>query len=392
MSHVVDWLRRQWLATTISPVLLAGLTLPCFLALCQLTALMAGSPGAYHSWLVGDWAVNFADGFVRRGLSGELLAFVASLLAVPWVDVLYGVKLAAYAIVFVSLLMIVRLSGRVYGSDLLLLFSPLGLLLPLLTPSAGGRKEILFLALLAGVTVRRCLCRDDLGIWGMLVIGLLYAVLILMHESVVFFLPMLLYILFYNSRPALWHLVALAVFPLAAFLMVVLASAEATPAGICLRMASWGVVTTDCQLIQAGRDPYPGAGAIAWLQLDFMGNLEYLYRDGIYLGWDVWALCGLALWAWWHGRHLWMISVVIAMLPLLLISWDWGRWLHVMLVSGVFAGMLQRERDGHVRTARGYDRVGPVVLLTLCGILLWRVRYCCAPGIELGLLRFLPGL
>jgi hypothetical protein len=120
---------------------------------------------AMSPWVVNDWLINYSGGFVRRGLAGSLLLWLAEHIQM---DVYLTITLfvhSLFIVVAVTYLgrLLVVLEGRDSPLALsLLLFTPSLLLFPLLDPNAFGRKEILLILVqLANLhLIRQTLPRD----------------------------------------------------------------------------------------------------------------------------------------------------------------------------------------------------------------------------------------
>ncbi len=139
-----------------------------------------------HVWILGDWLINYQGGFVRRGLPGQ----VAYWLGTRWFDP--GLVAAGMiALVYVLFLGFSYLNLRAQPSlwpYYLFFWAPFLFWFPVLDIHGGYRKEILFLALLAGLVWRvgRAPARSGPAIFAAL--GL-YPILLLSHEALLAYLP-----------------------------------------------------------------------------------------------------------------------------------------------------------------------------------------------------------
>jgi len=104
---------------------------------------------APHPWLSGDWLISYAGGFVRRGAFGSLL--LATGLNALWIErMLMFVQFSCYTLVFLTAFrLLLRQEDRSVWA--LALLSPAFLLSGALDAAGTHRKEILGLALLAGL-------------------------------------------------------------------------------------------------------------------------------------------------------------------------------------------------------------------------------------------------
>ncbi len=101
-------------------------------------------------WAVFDWLTTYDGGFVRRGLSGEIISRLSEITGIAPQEFVFGILVLLYAALGVLMLgLIAKLPDATPA--LLLLFAPFMLGFEVLTPSGVGRKEILFIAVLAAL-------------------------------------------------------------------------------------------------------------------------------------------------------------------------------------------------------------------------------------------------
>lgn len=149
-----------------------------------------------HGYAIGDWLINYSGGFVRRGLTGEVLLALAKAthIQLPWV--VASLQVVLYGFIFLTVYLLLR-EIRWSWAILALLLSPATLAFQVLGPTAGSRKEIMLFALLALLI---CLARRRSGPasdnWlsdhplssSLLLIGTTQ-ICILSHEGISLYLP-----------------------------------------------------------------------------------------------------------------------------------------------------------------------------------------------------------
>jgi hypothetical protein len=145
-------------------------------------------------WTVGEWLINYAGGFTRRGAPG-LLIYHASLVAdiAPWI--LAAVISVASWISLAVLLLV--LCGRIFRG--LFIFSPFVLLAPLIGEYLV-RKDCLNLALL-GASIMLAKHKNGLSWKRIIAINLLGIAATLSHESYVFYAFPALYFALIVANP-----------------------------------------------------------------------------------------------------------------------------------------------------------------------------------------------
>jgi len=135
---------------------------------------------------IGDWLINYSQGFIRRGLFGEAILLSGHLLHVP----LPWMTLAVQIPIYLALLAGVYQLAAPLKRDVVwfcMMFSPAALPFMILDPLNGYRKEILlFAALTATILLVRRKISDALLA---LTLAALFALLVLAHESLIFCFP-----------------------------------------------------------------------------------------------------------------------------------------------------------------------------------------------------------
>jgi hypothetical protein len=98
-----------------------------------------------YGWRSGDWLINYSQGFIRRGLFGELSLKIYENLGIEPLLSIYFFKIFCY-VVFCSLILFLCLKRKLGVFELVLIASPWALLFELYEPGGSGRKEILLFA------------------------------------------------------------------------------------------------------------------------------------------------------------------------------------------------------------------------------------------------------
>ena len=95
-----------------------------------------------QSYRIGDWLINYQDGFVRRGLIGQLIySMSADGLSIIWVT--YAIQCTIYILLSYYALRLYYSASR-SRAWLLIIFSPAFIFLfPFYDPSGWYRKELL---------------------------------------------------------------------------------------------------------------------------------------------------------------------------------------------------------------------------------------------------------
>lgn len=302
-------------------VALAGL---CLVAVCAHYGVQVGRGG--HEWKTADWLINFEGGWVRRGLTGQLLHGLSGL-GFPLLWSAFWLQVLVHSTVAVLVLRLF-FSERRSAGWLALLFSPAFIFLfPLYDMEAGFRKEILvflsFSLLALGSMkgrLRHPYAAASLGC---------YALGVFSHELVS------LCVLFFVCL--LWRFLQANPGERAAGKMYLAGFLALAAAGLLFSAAFRGTERTAqeiCLSLQGrGLNPEICGGAIRWLALDSEHAWDrvviplprYLL---LYLFPLTAALVPLFLARKPRRLSLWLLACIIPLVPLFVFATDWGRWIH----------------------------------------------------------------
>ncbi|MEL6264725.1 MAG: hypothetical protein AAFR52_03605 [Pseudomonadota bacterium] len=325
-------LTTRGLMGPLLPLWLAGV----FAAVCGVIAI--GTYVRPNAYRVLDWAINYADGFVRRGLFGEAMLAVEGATGLAILHQVAALQVALYAAFLAGVLMLVRRAASPAGA-VLLLYSPALLLFPVASWHSAGRKEVLFLAAFAWL----CAALARPGRDGRLPLTVFLAfspLWVLAHEAMFLFMAWafcLFLVLGGGVRDAL-RLAPVVVLPAAALAAAVLVPTDrATVVAVCAALEG-----------RLGSPPLErlcasGDSAVIWLANDAATGIAVVEKElGAMLASlaPVLLLSGLAflplrpaLAALTTGQRqrlaLGAALAVAASLPLFVVAVDWGRWIHV---------------------------------------------------------------
>jgi len=147
-----------------------------------------------------DWLINYQGGFVRRGLIGEIFFQIHSLLDIRLDVIVFIFVSLLYVFFYKNLLQLIK-NLKLNFLNLLVIFSPLSFLYPVMEEKASGRKDILYLFLLSIIAVN--LKKINFN-YQKYVIILFSAITIFSHTGFLFLLPAFLIIFFIcNSKKSL---------------------------------------------------------------------------------------------------------------------------------------------------------------------------------------------
>jgi hypothetical protein len=374
--------------------LLTGITLVVFL-----TAVYDQFHGAFllghGSWQMTEWLINYAGGFVRRGMTGEIIGSLATVLDLNANVIVIVLSFATYGVVIAFLA--VRARGHM---PLFLLLSPVLLSSPAYQAGIVRKDGVALLLLLACLLVaeRRWPARPTL-----LLLNALAVFGVLIHEMFFFVaVPILILIAAGRSRASargtgrVLGAAALKFSPvLAAGIATVLFPGDAATATAI--NASWadlwrhiepwntGIGTPASAIAALQWDARTSIGLSASLLTRFVGG--FIYAP---LAWAVtiavcfWFILSFAEYttAGSSRRRLKAILIfqLVMIAPLFVLGWDFGRWILLWTVSSIAIYLSPAARNLPVISHGGEapERLlpRPATAWAWC-LLLFGVPTCC---------------
>jgi hypothetical protein len=342
-------------------------------------------------WDSSEWMIDYAGGFVRRGLAGTLTAWVMRVTGLGFFPVWI---FSATSIYFALCAWFIRFTWRLRGPAIwrfALLFNPL-LLISACEYGSFARKDIFFICgtllqvrvaqhvLLGRGRGRRA--REILLVLGGF--GISSLVLVLLHEGLFVFdwLPLNLAVCAYTlSRLGVSHR------RIALLLPAALAPALAGVAASLLRHGNAATAQTICaswrSAVPVSCKPLPPAlDALGWsLSHALALSLGLLWKMPFYVailaaGGGVLILTVVVLMQ--RARVVHLLALLLfpfaASLPLYLLGVDWGRWLCVMTSSSLMVMLASEVRPAvYCCLPRAWRlvlarHIGPGMHLALAGI------------------------
>lgn len=328
-----------------------------------------------------EWLITYEGGFVRRGLSGEVVYVVSAVTGATPDVVVWGLQIVGYAAFLGGCFLIVLRLRPVPWQLWPLLFAPFMFAVPAVAPYAAMRKDVLWLATMglvgAAVARRRSSAAVVTGLVAMVPV-------VLMHEASLVLLP---YLLAAGSAaswtPALKRLAAGSVLAVVVAAGIA-ASSGATPTQAQIMCSRVAAEVAASQQVETCTE----SGAIAWVASDLERGMTTA-RDqhrGSTSGLVVWVVLaavglGPALLAArasvprWQWRVLQgaVVSSTLGTVALMAVAADWGRFLTLNACGiGVATLVMLAARPENVRRVRiGVPATVTLVLVTAAYATMW---------------------
>lgn len=301
-----------------------------------------------NSWQITEWLINFAGGFVRRGLPGEILLHLSGALGVPANRLAIGVSVIVYAA------MLYLLASRTRG---VFPFAVVASSLLMGAPALQDfivRKDVLVVLLFAAcVNLVASASRNNLVF---LCFGFLCSLGVLIHESFAFVsaVPLMCMVAGRKSdgeagsTPRYVRVASLGIFLLVPLFLVTVFKGDRIVADSI--DASWQPLWNS---MDAARDVTgPSGAAIQALSSDFSQSLANSatvlgsFSMGVYVPLAWLATIALCFWmlvqflvpeaSGLKGRLAHILVIQLACVsPLFLLGWDFGRWIFLWTSSSV---------------------------------------------------------
>ena len=361
-----------------------------------------------REWGYSDWLINYGAGYVRRGLSGEVVLSLAPVVK-PELTMLF-IAMACYFVIFLSIYwMARRIVTRV--EIILCLISPLGLLFHAYNNSVGsGRKELMFLALFAaqlGLAQNRGSAQG----WQVLII-LMWGILFLFWEGGYFFVGFPLVIFFISTAKSVDDRSAIGT---AAVMFGVLSIIFGINAVLSMTASPQQIAAMCDALGSAAPDTCTQFSAISYLQTPLSEAVKQVVgmagKGALWVYFIVACLGALPIMLVWSlyeftadakvpPRYL-AAGLVLAnlfVIPLYAVAFDWGRWLNITYLFTIMSvlffintGRLRRVVSDAQLWSEMADRpallrlASPILVIAMLVYSLgWSVPVCCAASLEQG--------
>jgi len=341
---------------------------------------------SHHAFALGDWLINYHTGWVRRGLSGEIILWLARLLGVSPGLVVWLVWVVTYG-AFFSLVYWAWAAQKEKWPFLLLIFSPLLFTFPLQV-EAFPRKEILSFLLLFLLVVLALYCssKQKFRVWAY-VIFLMYPFLLLSHEALILLLPYFVGVYLWKmGRTGVMGLFALILLSLGTFGVILSISMRGPVPGKQVANIYRSIAASGYPLrVKNCLDPISALGwnwsftKQLWVQMIGGGMVK---QCGL-----VWALSMVAFIPVWGKLKVVLESPVMRFLlfvgilgtfVLSLVAIDWGRFFRMQWV-GLFAWVLLPTEHPALSLESGNRTLLPLVVVLFAPVYAasWQVSFQC---------------
>ena len=356
--------------------------LPIFFTLILLATLMNVFQGyfAHHYYRMGDWLINYQGGMVRRGILGELIYQVSTVSRVNPGILVVILQMFFYSLFFSYTYKLLKKQDSLIPFVLLLL-SPFILSFQINDHLGGGRKEIIYFAILSYVvwsaSIKETKTFEKIFY---LILTVIYPLAILSHEMLALFMPYLLVVYLSSTKMNRKKYILLSVSLIPSLISLIAAIYySGTPAHATEIFAS--IAKLD----------YPiSGGAIDELSSNFTSALKRI--NTAYSYWHILSIVlvlALSVIAYRpvfsrikkiidSKLNLFLILLsIMATIALSFIALDWGRFIYIHLVSIFLLLFIKKANQGI--NSYDYDQPfflsKPVVISIILYATIWRIYH-----------------
>lgn len=291
-----------------------------------------------------DWLLNYSDGVVRRGISGEIFLALSQMTNISPLLLVTAVQ-AGLTVALIAVLLLKAFSFRMSDLTALLLLSPALVLFWVNDTTGAYRKELLGLAVFIPLLFHRT--STTLGVGVMLA---LYTVAVFFHEGNLVFAPALTFALlirFGANRMMMTAALALWAISAVAVLFAIVFKTVPDSAGMCQRLLDAGLTDQLC------------GGIFTWMVEGAVVDpvsAVVLNNDNVSLPLVVLFIVLLHLPCLWIARSVvqsrleWIYLAISSGTIFLLypLATDWSRWLSMQIFVLTFLILMLAERRGRL--------------------------------------------
>tara|TARA_B100000575_G_C23134946_1_gene659110 strand:- start:891 stop:2162 length:1272 start_codon:yes stop_codon:yes gene_type:complete len=347
---------------------------------------------SWHRWRVADWLVNYSGGFVRRGLSGEIIIFINYFTKIPLniiVGIIQFIVFSGICILFYNLI-----KDKIINFWFLILcISPSFLLFNVYDQEVVGRKEILLIFIFICWFIF-CKNKKDKKYFYEFLYAILIFVLTMIHEIFIFYIQYFIFVYYIYSKKNNFNWIPSLILYFSSILastLIIFFGGNLNDPEICDRILEFtstlavcdGVIRPD-QLFLLGKDKWLNA-------INFI--YSFSYKDFIALIF-LYLLILSPLYVFLKSIKLnnkkiifiiFSFFIFISMtLPLFILIIDWGRIIYIHTVLTTITVIIYLEKNnGFMKENRGLYKINFKflffgILIIFLWSLSWSLNHCCS--------------
>ncbi len=331
-----------------------------------------------QGWLTGDWLINYSNGFIRRGLLGELADYLHRNLAISHVSTIFFIKLFLYAIYCVAFLWLC-IRKKIGLFEIMLILSAWAFVFDLNYPTASGRKELILFAVFTLYALIKTFSHKQESAsvffkqWDFWYLLILLPLILLIHEGLFFFYQyFLLFALM--GKEDIRNAVIKFLIPYSISLAILILMSVGY-------LGDSNDANVICQtLLNANLNESICNGAIMAL-----GGFEYEIHTAYFIAYSIiftLTFSALMLYAYkafdrgeFNRCAVVILVFMLPTIPLYVFASDWGRWIHITAML-TFICILSNKSHEKISFHEGKRIYGLLaVVISVIYVTTWKIPH-----------------
>lgn len=372
--------------------LLAKLYLPLLILLClfslvhyvRVSSLLAET---WSGWAIGDWLISYDTGPTRRGLAGAIILYIGQTLEVQLNWLVFSIQVLALLGLIGLFLETVRTKALTFWYVVACCSPGFFLLFTYYDGMAVGRKEVLLFFTFM-LWLRLCI-NNQLSSVNVLLFGIVYFCLTLVHEAFFFYSPYFCVAAWVMNRKAFQKLTI--TIPIASFIAAALTFVyfkTVDPVISCQQLLVLGALPEVCVGVLSA-----GPQDALLLTIQYFNQFDSIALLNLFL---IFAIILLPVYLVIRNSmakgvklSLWLICIaglICFSLPLFLFAIDWGRWISMHVTLSVLMLLLvlpDKPAQHQTMQSHSGDTTKSITLLVAASCFLfftlsYSLGHCCA--------------
>ena len=339
----------------------------------------------WDGWIIGDWLINYDLGFVRRGLSGEIIFLIHQLTGVNHNYIVMVVQSVSYFF-FIYLIFLILNKKIITFWLFILLLTPGFLLFTYYDGMAVGRKEVLLYALFA-LWIKN-LVEERFGSRLCILFSFAVFLLTLMHEVVVFY-AFYFVLPYYFQRNSQKHksfnfVFVVPIFSLFGIALLLVWGQTIDGTMICPDLLKKGVDPRACEgVVNYGSFTLGQVKSSLFSLFDDLHFFKFILIFVIILIPNALFIASIELERQLKFRWLLInLAMVLFSMPLFFIAADWGRWVSMHVTLSVLSLMMLLPESNKTPFESNLPKPAllwfiVVTLLVSSEVFLYSINHCC---------------
>ena len=332
-----------------------------------------------NGYILGDWLINYAGGFTRRGLFGEITIYISNFLNLNLIDLTFILVTALY-LYFIFLVLRIISKCNIDFFILLLILSPATFLFSFYDPLATGRKEFLFFLFFCLYFLYR---EKKIFIYFA---PFILTTIILTHELFAFLCPFFIIIRYLNTKSLKLrdYYFEILIFFLCSFILLLIYNFSSPNIDLtCDAIKNFGYNWRICFSINDLNTLKESKILIS----EYIKDKNYIFYYSLFIFLSLLPIIFCLKKCFNLSSYISFLLLFLSLLPISTLFFfvnDWGRYIHIYS----FIWMLIILSNNKIKEINlSYTKILIVLLYSSS----WYIPHCC-PDIHFSKYKFKPGI